>query len=61
MEIKAFGLESLQNCPEITAQLSEREKELLTFFFFFFLTTFPEIFHWINYDQKCYLPLLAGI
>ena len=58
MEIKAFGLESLQNCPEITAQLSEREKELLTFFF---LTTFPEIFHWINYDQKCYSPLLAGI
>ena len=36
MEIKTFGLESLQNCPEITAQLSEREKELLTFFFFFF-------------------------
>ena len=35
MEIKTFGLESLQNCPEITAQLSEREKELLTFFFFF--------------------------
>ena len=35
MEIKAFGLESLQNFPEITAQLSEREKELLTFFFFF--------------------------
>ena len=34
MEIKTFGLESLQNCPEITAQLSEREKELLTFFFF---------------------------
>ena len=33
MGIKAFGLESLQNCPEITAQLSEREKELLTFFF----------------------------
>lgn len=59
MEIKAFGLESLQNFPEITAQLSEREKELLTFFFF--LTTFPEIFHWINYDQKCYSPLLAGI
>ena len=28
MEIKAFGLESLQNCSEITAQLSEREKEL---------------------------------
>ena len=60
MEIKTFGLESLQNCPEITAQLSEREKELLTFFFFF-LTTFPKIFHWINYDQKCYSPLLAGI
>ena len=35
MEINAFGLESLQNCPEITAQLSEREKELLPFFFFF--------------------------
>ena len=35
MEIKTFGLESLQNCPEITAQLSEREKELLTFFFLF--------------------------
>ena len=59
MEIKAFGLESLQNFPEITAQLSEREKELLTFFCF--LTTFPEIFHWINYDQKCYSPLLPGI
>ena len=44
MEINAFGLESLQNCPEITAQLSEREKELLTFFFFFFFNDIPRNF-----------------
>ena len=73
MEIKALELHLLQGYPEITQFMTARRSRTRIFVWInsdlkgkrtcliFFLTIFPEIFHGINYNQKCFSPLLAGI